>query len=70
MIRIDQQLDEKKNEYQNAASGTWRIAFESPVKWDWKRHQSSSKLKWKVHILQKVPLVVEVGVGDNWLEAH
>lgn len=69
MIKIDQQLNEQKLETKMLLQVHDELIFESPLE----EVESASKLiktEMESAIETQVPLLVEVGVGDNWLEAH
>ncbi|EJL74246.1 DNA polymerase I [Chryseobacterium populi] len=69
MIKIDQQLDEQKLQTKMLLQVHDELVFESPVD----EIETASKLiktEMESAIETQVPLLVEVGVGNNWLEAH
>lgn len=69
MIRIDQQLDEKKMNTKMLLQVHDELVFESPIS-EIEKASKLIKTEMESAYPTKVPLVVEVGVGDNWLEAH
>lgn len=69
MIKIDQQLEEQKLQTKMLLQVHDELVFESPVD----EIEAASKLiktEMESAIETQVPLLVEVGVGNNWLEAH
>lgn len=69
MIKIDQQLDEQKLKTRMLLQVHDELVFESPID----EIEVASKLiktEMESAIETQVPLLVEVGVGENWLEAH
>ncbi|MEY8761083.1 DNA polymerase I [Chryseobacterium tongliaoense] len=69
MIKIDQQLDEQKLQTKMLLQVHDELVFESPID----EIEAASKLiktEMESAIETQVPLLVEVGVGNNWLEAH
>ncbi len=69
MIRIDQQLEEKKMNTKMLLQVHDELVFESPIS-EIEKASKLIKTEMESAYPTKVPLVVEVGVGDNWLEAH
>ena len=69
MINIDRKLDEENLETKMLLQVHDELLFESPVE----EVQTATELirtQMESAFETKVPLVVEVGVGKNWLEAH
>ncbi|ODS88750.1 MAG: DNA polymerase I [Chryseobacterium sp. SCN 40-13] len=69
MINIDRKLDEENLETKMLLQVHDELLFESPVE----EVQTATELirtQMESAFESKVPLVVEVGVGKNWLEAH
>ncbi|CAA7390407.1 DNA polymerase I [Chryseobacterium fistulae] len=69
MIKIDKQLAEQKLSTKMLLQVHDELVFESPIE----EIEVASKLiktEMESSIETQVPLLVEVGVGDNWLEAH
>lgn len=69
MIKIDHELDREKLQTKMLLQVHDELVFESPIA----EVETASKLiktEMESAIKTKVPLLVEVGVGDNWLEAH
>ncbi|MBT2621201.1 MULTISPECIES: DNA polymerase I [Chryseobacterium] len=69
MIKIDQQLDQQKLKTRMLLQVHDELVFESPID----EIEVASKLiktEMESAIETQVPLLVEVGVGNNWLEAH
>ena len=69
MIKIDQKLTEQNLKTKMLLQVHDELLFEAPVD-----EVESAKILIKTEMENafetKVPLLVEVGVGDNWLEAH
>ncbi|MBK1895145.1 DNA polymerase I [Chryseobacterium paridis] len=69
MIKIDKQLDEQNLQTKMLLQVHDELVFESPIE----EIEIASKLiktEMESAIETQVPLLVEVGVGNNWLEAH
>ncbi|CAA7194722.1 DNA polymerase I [Chryseobacterium potabilaquae] len=69
MIKIDKQLTGQKLSTKMLLQVHDELVFESPIE----EIEVASKLiktEMESSIETQVPLLVEVGVGDNWLEAH
>ena len=69
MINIDRKLEEEKLQTKMLLQVHDELLFESPEN----EVETASKLiKYQMESAfeTKVPLLVEVGVGQNWLEAH
>ena len=69
MINIDRKLDEENLETKMLLQVHDELLFESPVE----EVQTATELirtQMESAFEIRVPLVVEVGVGKNWLEAH
>ena len=69
MINIDRKLDEENLETKMLLQVHDELLFESPVE----EVQTATELirtQMESAFETRVPLVVEVGVGKNWLEAH
>lgn len=69
MINIDKKLDEEKLQTKMLLQVHDELLFESPIE---ELDAASNLIKTQMESAfeTKVPLVVEVGVGKNWLEAH
>lgn len=69
MIKINQVFDEKKLQTQMLLQVHDELVFEAP---DEEVEMASNLIKTEMESAFKtqVPLLVEVGVGKNWLEAH
>lgn len=69
MIKIDQKLDEQKLQTQMLLQVHDELVFESPID---EVEVASQLIKTEMEnaIETRVPLLVELGVGKNWLEAH
>ncbi|ASW74468.1 DNA polymerase I [Chryseobacterium piperi] len=69
MIKIDQQLEEQNLQTKMLLQVHDELVFEAPIE----EIEAASKLiktEMESAIETQVPLLVEVGVGNNWLEAH
>lgn len=69
MIKIDRELEEQKLETKMLLQVHDELVFESPVD----EIDAASKLiktEMESALKTQVPLLVEIGVGNNWLEAH
>ncbi|MXS71464.1 DNA polymerase I [Flavobacteriaceae bacterium W22] len=69
MIRIDKQLEAQNLQTKMLLQVHDELLFESPVE-EVETATQLIKKEMESAIETKVPLLVEVGVGDNWLEAH
>ncbi|NAW51062.1 DNA polymerase I [Elizabethkingia argentiflava] len=69
MIKIDQQLKTQKLKTRMLLQVHDELVFEAPQE-EVKRVSQLIKTEMESAYSTKVPLVVEIGVGDNWLEAH
>ncbi|MDR6488331.1 DNA polymerase-1 [Chryseobacterium vietnamense] len=69
MIKIDRELEEQQLTTKMLLQVHDELIFESPVD----EIEAASKLiktEMESALKTQVPLLVEIGVGDNWLEAH
>ncbi|RXM38195.1 DNA polymerase I [Chryseobacterium sp. CH21] len=69
MIKIDRELEEQQLKTKMLLQVHDELIFESPVD----EIEAASKLiktEMESALKTQVPLLVEIGVGDNWLEAH
>ncbi|WP_426477435.1 DNA polymerase I [Chryseobacterium sp. CBSDS_008] len=69
MIKIDRELEEQQLKTKMLLQVHDELVFESPVD----EIESASKLiktEMETALKTQVPLLVEIGVGNNWLEAH
>jgi DNA polymerase-1 len=69
MIKIDRELEEQQLKTKMLLQVHDELIFESPVD----EIETASKLiktEMESALKTQVPLLVEIGVGDNWLEAH
>ncbi|WP_126653810.1 DNA polymerase I [Chryseobacterium aureum] len=69
MIKIDRELEEQKLSTKMLLQVHDELVFESPVD----EIEAASKLirtEMENALKTQVPLLVEIGVGNNWLEAH
>lgn len=69
MIKIDQQLEEQKLQTKMLLQVHDELVFEAPVD-EVEIATQLIKKEMESAIETQVPLLVEVGVGVNWLEAH
>ena len=69
MIKIDHELDIQKLETKMLLQVHDELLFESPID-EVDTAMSLIKTEMESAFSTKVPLLVEVGVGNNWLEAH
>lgn len=69
MINIDRKLDEENLETKMLLQVHDELLFESPVE-EVQTATELIRIQMESAFETKVPLVVEVGVGKNWLEAH
>lgn len=69
MINIDQKLEEEKLETKMLLQVHDELVFEAPVS-EIETATNLIKSEMESAVETKVPLLVEVGIGDNWLEAH
>ena len=69
MINIDRKLTEMKLETKMLLQVHDELVFEAPAD---EIEAASKMIKEEMEnaVETQVPLLVEVGVGDNWLEAH
>ncbi|WP_292010612.1 DNA polymerase I [Chryseobacterium sp.] len=69
MIKIDQELDTQQLKTKMLLQVHDELVFESPVE---EIELASALIKTEMEgaLETQVPLLVEVGVGNNWLEAH
>ncbi len=69
MIRIQKELEKEKLKTRMLLQVHDELVFESPVD-EVEVATNIIKMEMENAIETQVPLLVEVGVGDNWLEAH
>lgn len=69
MIKIDQELEEQKMQTKMLLQVHDELLFESPEN-EVERAMQLIKKEMENAVETQVPLLVEVGVGNNWLEAH
>src|SRR5690606_4786413 len=69
MINIDRKLDEENLETKMLLQVHDELLFESPIE-EVPTATQLIKTQMESAFETRVPLVVEVGVGKNWLEAH
>ena len=69
MIKIDQELEAQNLETKMLLQVHDELLFESPIA-EVETAMSLIKKEMESAFVTKVPLLVEVGVGNNWLEAH
>ena len=69
MIKIDEELETQKLETKMLLQVHDELLFEAPVD-EVDVAMALIKKEMESAFVTKVPLLVEVGVGDNWLEAH
>jgi DNA polymerase-1 len=69
MIKIDRELEEQQLKTKMLLQVHDELVFEAPAD----EVEAASKLiktEMENALKTQVPLLVEIGVGDNWLEAH
>lgn len=69
MIKIDREFEEQNLKTKMLLQVHDELIFESPID----EIDAASKLiktEMESALKTQVPLLVEIGVGDNWLEAH
>ena len=69
MINIDEKLQEKNLKTKMLLQVHDEWVFEAPIE-EIETAKERIKTEMESAFDTKVPLLVEVGVGDNWLEAH
>ena len=69
MIKIQKELKEKNLATKMLLQVHDELVFESPIE-EVETAKALIKTQMESAIETQVPLLVEVGVGDNWLEAH
>ncbi|MDL1913142.1 MAG: DNA polymerase I [Bergeyella sp.] len=69
MVRIENKLLEKNMKTKMLLQVHDELVFQSPLE-EVERASTLIKNEMQTAIRSQVPLLVEVGVGDNWLEAH
>lgn len=69
MIKIDNELETQKLETKMLLQVHDELLFEAPIN-EVETATALIKKEMESAFETKVPLLVEVGVGDNWLEAH
>jgi DNA polymerase I - 3''-5'' exonuclease and polymerase domains len=69
MIKIDHELEIQNLETKMLLQVHDELVFEAPIE-EVKAASKLIKTEMESAVKTQVPLLVEVGVGDNWLEAH
>ncbi|KQT26326.1 DNA polymerase I [Chryseobacterium sp. Leaf405] len=69
MIKIQKELEKEKLQTKMLLQVHDELVFESPID-EVELATNIIKMEMESAIETQVPLLVEVGVGDNWLEAH
>ncbi|MDO5616278.1 MAG: DNA polymerase I, partial [Cruoricaptor ignavus] len=69
MIKIDEQLSEQNLATKMLLQVHDELLFETPLS-EVEKAKTLIKTEMENAIETQVPLLVEVGIGDNWLEAH
>jgi len=69
MIKIDRELEKEKLQTKMLLQVHDELLFESPID-EVEVAKNIIKMEMESAIETQVPLLVEVGVGNNWLEAH
>jgi DNA polymerase I len=69
MIKIQKELEKEKLKTKMLLQVHDELIFEAPID-ELEVAQNIIKMEMENAIETQVPLVVEVGVGNNWLEAH
>ncbi len=69
MIKIDEELQSQKMKTKMLLQVHDELIFEAPIN-EVETAENLIKKEMESAIKTRVPLLVEVGVGDNWLEAH
>ena len=69
MIKIDEKLTEMNLKTKMLLQVHDELLFEAPIE-EVEVAKNLIKTEMESAFETKVPLLVEVGVGDNWLEAH
>ncbi|PZU83453.1 MAG: DNA polymerase I [Chryseobacterium sp.] len=69
MIKIDNELETQKLETKMLLQVHDELLFEAPID-EMETATALIKKEMESAFETKVPLLVEVGIGDNWLEAH
>ena len=69
MIKIDEKLEEQNLKTKMLLQVHDELLFESPLE-EVEIAKTLIKTEMESAFETKVPLLVEVGVGNNWLEAH
>ena len=69
MIKIDEKLEEQNLKTKMLLQVHDELLFEAPVE-EVEIAKTLIKTEMESAFETKVPLLVEVGVGNNWLEAH
>jgi len=69
MLKVDKALDEGKFEAKLILQVHDELVFDAPRQ-ELEKLQSMVKTSMESAYQLKVPLIVDVGLGDNWLEAH
>ncbi|WP_415326077.1 DNA polymerase I [Chryseobacterium sp. MMS23-Vi53] len=69
MIKIQKELEKEKLQTKMLLQVHDELIFEAPIE-ELEIAQNIIKMEMENAVETQVPLLVEVGVGDNWLEAH
>ena len=69
MLKVAKALDEGKFEAKLILQVHDELVFDAPRQ-ELEKLQSMVKTSMESAYQLKVPLIVDVGLGDNWLEAH
>ncbi|GAA5098618.1 DNA polymerase I [Chryseobacterium ginsengisoli] len=69
MIKIQKELEKEKLQTKMLLQVHDELVFESPID-EVELAKNIIKMEMENAIETQVPLLVEVGIGDNWLEAH
>ena len=69
MIKIDSELETQNLQTKMLLQVHDELLFESPLE-ELETAKALIKKEMESAFPTNVPLLVEVGVGDNWLEAH
>ncbi len=69
MIKIDKELQEQNLQTKMLLQVHDELLFEAPIE-EVETAKNLIKKEMESAIETNVPLLVEVGVGNNWLEAH
>jgi DNA polymerase-1 len=69
MIKIQKELEKEKLQTKMLLQVHDELIFEAPIE-EVEVASNIIKIEMERAIETQVPLLVEVGVGNNWLEAH